>query len=165
MIFRLFDWNRAALRLARANNTEQARQISQTSANQLFEALTDEALNKARVLSAELDDCYRYRRRLVAERNALRDEIAQLMRTEQLQARALSHLARHTEVFRRAMETLHRLWAADRPAGDPHKSGAQLAALVDWIETQIEAEPNEPERAKRQVDRVLRASSQGQHNS
>lgn len=118
---------------------------------QIYQAIADGLRHRCRTLEEERDEIQRYRVRLRNERNALRDQVTDLQRTNRIQDLALLRLSHRAEILRRTLQTVHSQWAGDRPASDPLKTESQVVDRMRQIGRTIDQDPAESQREQQEV--------------
>jgi hypothetical protein len=107
-----------------------------------------------RSLEDEIEEVQRYRARVVAERNALRDQLAEAQRSKRIQGEALLRAFQKIEAQRQAVAYLHQAWAPALDDIHPLKTERQVVAFIRQAREALACNEQWREGALRQIEDV-----------
>lgn len=150
-MFSFFDPFKAA-QTTRMNNVIELAQQSKARATNAYQRMEDSYRRTIRGLEDELDEFQRARSKVVAERNALRDQVASLQRQSDIQAQALLHAFAHVEGLLSTLKRLHTLWAPPQSEDQPFKTLEEVFGLLTHTNHALKRDELWKERTQRAID-------------
>ena len=143
-----------AAQITRMNNVVELHQQSisrNAAARRIMEAAHRRTVNE---LNDEIEELTRYRRTIVAERNALRDQVAELTRKNRIQDEALLRLLRHAGATRQALGRLHEGWSAAH-CDDPFAQLDSILAYRDEAKQRLACDVTWRNHEREEVDALV----------
>ena len=140
-----------AAQTTRMNNVVELHYQSQARHANTLQRMEAAHARTVRALEDEIDEMQRYRSRIVAERNALRDQLADSQRRCRIQAEALLRAFRKAEAQRQAVAYLHEAWAPTLDDGHALKTEPQVVAFINQARAKLAQDPQWRQEALREI--------------